>query len=211
MVMWDDKCIKLMDERWKNETRRLYNPNKRPGVPGAIHWIKKDRTPKVYGQYLVLKCEPQRWGDVSDNDAFHEGFLECLNDFKEYWYSVNGHIEDDDLVWKMKMLILWTNSNGVILNKKERKQLTSQMKIALKLHNDMKTKLNTYAPYRTDPISPFSIKEKIVTLRLYNVKDKDIYEYIENNTPYDVYSIYHNGFSSEIDILLDEERVQQKK
>lgn len=132
MVMYDDKCINWMCNRQKSETRRLYNPNKRPGVPGTIHWIKKDRTPKVYGQYLVLSCEPQRFGDLTDEDAKHEGDFKNAQEYKEYFYSVNGHITDDDLVWVMKFLILWTNPDGTVHTEEEKKEFTNQIKNRLK-------------------------------------------------------------------------------
>ena len=43
MVMYDDKCVNWICNRQKSETRILFNPNRRPGIPGTIHWIKKDR------------------------------------------------------------------------------------------------------------------------------------------------------------------------
>ena len=132
MVMYDGKCVSWMCNRQKDETRRLYNPKKRPGIPGTIHWIKKDRTPKVYGQYLVLSCEPQRFGDLTDEDAQHEGNFKNAQEYKEYFYSVNGHIADDDLVWVMKFLILWTNPEGTVHTEEEKKEFTNQIKDRLK-------------------------------------------------------------------------------
>lgn len=202
MVMYDQDCINWMSDRQKTETRRLYNPNKRPGIPGSIHWIKKDRTNKVYGQYLVLSCEPQRFGDMIDGDAFHEGDFANVKEYKKYFYSVNGFIEDNDLVWVMKFLILWTNPKGIILSKTRKTQLTNQMKELIRLYYNIKEELNTYAPYKRDPVSPFSISQAIGILNLYNVKDKNIHKYIEEKTPHKIYSIYHNGFSSEVHIRL---------
>ena len=37
MPTYDRKCMILMDKRLKDVTRRLYNPNKRPGIPGKKH------------------------------------------------------------------------------------------------------------------------------------------------------------------------------
>ena len=132
VVMYDDKCVNWMCNRQKSEIRRLYNPNRRPGIPGAIHWIKKDRTPKVYGQYLVLSCKPQRFGDLTDEDAQHEGNFKNAQEYKEYFYSVNGHIEDDDLVWVMKFLIIWTNPEGTVHTEKEKKEFTDKIKNKMK-------------------------------------------------------------------------------
>ena len=112
MVTYDEKCMLLMDKREKDTTRRLFNPKKRPGIPGKIHWIKIDRTPTVYGQYKVISCYPQRFGDMNEVDAHHEGF-DSLWEYKKYFYSVNGFIEDDEFVWVMEFEILWTNKNGI--------------------------------------------------------------------------------------------------
>ena len=114
MPTYDRKCMILMDQRLKDVTRRLYNPNKRPGIPGKKHWIKIDRTKKVYGQYEVIACYPQRFGDMNEVDAHREGF-DSLWEYKKYFFSINGFVEDDELVWVMEFKILWTNKEGVIL------------------------------------------------------------------------------------------------
>ena len=104
----------LIHYRLKTETRRLYNPARRPAVPGGKIWLKIDRTPKRYGQLEILSCEPQRFGDMTQEDAHNEGFRN-LAEYKKYFYEVNGQISDDDLVWVVKFKPIWTDTKGIIM------------------------------------------------------------------------------------------------
>ena len=106
-MMWDDHTIEMIHYGIKTETRRLYNPKRRPGIPGHPQKLKKDRTPNVWGQIKILSCEPQRFGDITEEDARNEGFF-SVEEYKEYFYKTNGYISDDDLVWVIKFKKLWT-------------------------------------------------------------------------------------------------------
>ena len=107
-MMFDRNTMEMIHYEIKTETRRLYNPNRRPAIPGRRHTIKIDRTPNVWGQIDILSCEPQRFGDLTLQDARNEGFT-SVQDYKEYFYKVNGYISDDDLVWVVKFKKVWSS------------------------------------------------------------------------------------------------------
>lgn len=113
-MMFDKDTKDMICDRSKNVTRRLYNPARRPAVPGTRHKIKIDRTPAVYGEIDILTCTPQRWGDLTEEDAHREGF-NSKPAYQEYFYTVNALINDDDLVWVVEFVPVWTNKEGVIL------------------------------------------------------------------------------------------------
>lgn len=70
--------------------------------------IKIDRTPNTWGEIKILSCEPQRFGNLTLEDARNEGFF-SIEEYKKYFYEVNGHISDDDLVWVIKFEKIWTS------------------------------------------------------------------------------------------------------
>lgn len=107
-MMWDHYTIQMIHYRVKSETRRLYNPNRRPGIPGHSQKLKIDRTPNVWGEIKILSCEPQKFGDLTLEDAHNEGFF-SVEDYKKYFYKTNGYISDDDLVWVVKFDTIWTS------------------------------------------------------------------------------------------------------
>ena len=113
-MMFDEDTKNMICDGSKDVTRRLYNPARRPAVPGTRHKIKIDRTKKVYGEIEILTCTPQRWGDLTEEDAHREGFKSKAW-YKEYFYTVNALIHDDDLVWVVEFEPVWTNKKGVIL------------------------------------------------------------------------------------------------
>lgn len=114
-MMFDLLTMYMICMYMKTVTRRLYNPERRPAIPGGKpHRIKKDRTPYVYGQIKILDCYPQRFGDMTEEDARLEGFG-SLREYKEYFYQVNGYITDDELVWVVEFEPIWVNIEGVIL------------------------------------------------------------------------------------------------
>lgn len=102
----------------KSVTRRLYNPDRRPAIPahegGKPHKIKINRTPTVYGQIKILACYTSTLGAMTEKDAKLEGF-DTLQEYKEYFYRVNGYIGDDELIWVVEFEPIWTNKEGVML------------------------------------------------------------------------------------------------
>lgn len=113
-MMFDKDTKDMICDGSKDVTRRLYNPARRPAIPGTRHKIKTDRTPVVYGEIDILTCTPQRWGDLTEDDAHREGFGSKAA-YQEYFYTVNTLIGDDDLVWVVEFVPIWTNKEGVIL------------------------------------------------------------------------------------------------
>lgn len=107
-MIFDEDTMTRIHYEIKTETRRLYNPNRRPAVPAHTHKIKIDRTPNTWGEIKILSCEPQRFGDLTLEDARNEGFF-SIEEYKKYFYEVNGHISDDDLVWVIKFEKIWTS------------------------------------------------------------------------------------------------------
>ena len=106
-MMFDEDTMTRIHYRIKTETRRLYNPKRRPAIPGHTHKIKIDRTPNTWGEIKILSCEPQRFGDLTLEDAHNEGFF-SIKEYKEYFYKINKHISDDDFVWVVKFEVLWS-------------------------------------------------------------------------------------------------------
>lgn len=122
MTMFDEETKNMICRRSKKVTRRLYNPDypRRPAVPtaesGNYHKIKIDRTPKVYGELDILACYTSTLGAMTEDDAKLEGFNN-LQEYKEYFYRVNGYIDDDETIWVVEFEPVWTNPDGVILRR----------------------------------------------------------------------------------------------
>lgn len=114
-MMFDKKTKDMICDGWKITTRRLYNPNKRPAIPGKIHKIKIDRTKTVYGEIEIIDCYPQKFGKMNEVDAHHEGF-DSLWEYKRYFYKINGFIPDNELVWVVDFRVKWCQRKGVIFN-----------------------------------------------------------------------------------------------
>lgn len=85
-MMFDKKTKNLICNGLKVVTRRKFNPDKRPAIPGAIHKIKIDRTKKVYGEIEIIACYPQKFGDITESDAHYEGF-NSLREYKKYFFE----------------------------------------------------------------------------------------------------------------------------
>lgn len=113
-MMFDEKTKNKIHYGWKIVTRRLYNPQRRPAIPGTTHKIKIDRTKKVYGEIDIIDCYPQKFGRMTETDAHLEGF-DSLEEYKQYFYKVNGYVDDEDLVWVVDFRVKWSNKKGVIL------------------------------------------------------------------------------------------------
>ena len=114
MVGYDQQTKNMMCDWVKTETRRLFNPNRRPGIPGHKQYIKINRTKKVYGQYQVISCEQSTLGAMTKQDAINEGF-HTVEEYKQYFYKVNGHISDNEPIWVMKFGLIWVCKEGIIL------------------------------------------------------------------------------------------------
>ena len=116
--MFDEPTKNAICDGRKKVTRRLYNPKRRPAIPahegGKPHRIKIDRTPVVYGEIDILACYTGTLGEMTEEDAKLEGF-DTLQEYKEYFYRVNGYIDDDELIWVVEFEPIWTNKEGVIL------------------------------------------------------------------------------------------------
>lgn len=113
-MMFDKRTKNAICYGWKITTRRLFNPNRRPAIPGHKHKIKIDRTPTVYGEIYIIDCYPQKFGRMKEVDAHLEGF-DSLKEYKEYFYKKNGYIDDDEIVWVIDFRLIWGTSKGVIL------------------------------------------------------------------------------------------------
>lgn len=99
--MFDLLCLFLIYRKGKFETRRKYNPKKRPAIPGQTHKIKIDRTKDVYGYIKILDVYAQKFGDINEYDVKNEGF-ESIDKYKEYFQKINGKHNDDDLIWVVR-------------------------------------------------------------------------------------------------------------
>lgn len=114
-MMFDKRTKNMICNGWKIQTRRKYNKNRRPAVPGTIHKIKIDRTKTTYGEILITECYPQKFGNITEAEAHYEGF-DDLYEYKKYFFSKNGFIADDELIWVVKFKVKWCSRIGVIFN-----------------------------------------------------------------------------------------------
>lgn len=179
----------------KTETRRLYNPKRRPAIPGQTHWIKIDRTPDVYGQIKILSCEPQRFGDLTKEDAIHEGFP-TIEQYKEYFYKVNGYIDDNELVWVVKFFIIWCRLNGV--NKNFIPNFFNKQYFSLSDLVKMDKKWRTWIILASEDeqYHPNELREKLLSFIINKLKDDKVHEqytfnqiFNEDELPY-IYKIW---------------------
>lgn len=117
-MMFDKRTKNAICYGWKIVTRRLYHQGRRPAIPteenGKLHKIKIDRTKKVYGELEIIACYTSCLGNMTEHDAHLEGF-DNLQEYKEYFYKVNGYIDDDEIIWVIEFKPVWVNSKGVIL------------------------------------------------------------------------------------------------
>ena len=97
-MMFDKLCIEKIYKNDKWQTRRRYNPSRRPAIPGAIHKLKIDRSKNDYGLIEILNVFPQMFCEITEEDAIAEGFNN-LQEYKEYFWKVNGYHNPLDIIW----------------------------------------------------------------------------------------------------------------
>lgn len=117
-MMFDKRTKNAICYGWKFVTRRLFKGPIRPAVPtaesGKLHKIKIDRSKKVYGELEIIDCYTSTLGLMTEKDAHLEGF-DSLQEYKEYFYSKNGFIDDDETIWVIEFRPVWCTSLGVVL------------------------------------------------------------------------------------------------
>lgn len=97
-MMFDEKSIELIKSGKKTVTRRVVRNDIRPAVPGHVYTIKVDRTSNTYGYIHIKKVKQEKWGMINIYRAKYEGF-DDVEEYKKYFYSINGKIDNNDLVW----------------------------------------------------------------------------------------------------------------
>lgn len=97
-MMFDKLCIEKIYNEGKWQTRRRYNPSRRPAIPGSIHKLKIDRTKNDYGLIEILRVFPQMFYEITEEDAVAEGF-DSLQEYKEYFWKINGYHNPFDMIW----------------------------------------------------------------------------------------------------------------
>lgn len=105
-MMFDMYCIEKILAGEKNVTRRLPK-GRRPAVPGKIHKLKADRTPKTYGLILITDCYLGMIADIDEKEAQKEGFS-SRKEYVDYFMDVNDIdiLSDYDLVWVVEFELL---------------------------------------------------------------------------------------------------------
>ena len=106
--MFDSFCIEKILAGEKTVTRRLLKVGgRRPAIPGTIHRLKVDRTPKVYGYILINSCTPEILGDIDDEEAKKEGFNN-VQEYVEYFMDVNNLdiVTCHEPVWRVRFTLL---------------------------------------------------------------------------------------------------------
>lgn len=104
-MMFDKFCIEKILSGEKTVTRRL--STRRPGVPGAIHKLKVDRTPKTFGEILITSCRKEQIKDITEEEAFKEGF-DSLNEYLAYFMEVNDIdiLFRSDWIWRVEFKLI---------------------------------------------------------------------------------------------------------
>lgn len=105
-MMFDKFCINKILEGRKTVTRRIPH-GRRPAVPGKIHKLKIDRTPKTYGLILIKNCDLTLVKDIDTIEADKEGF-DSRKEYLEYFMDINNIdiLNDYDLIWRIEFELL---------------------------------------------------------------------------------------------------------
>lgn len=98
IMMFDRLTMEMIIGGRKTVTRRVVKSNKRPAIPNNIHTLKIDRTKAVYGYIYIWSVKKEKWSMINEYEAKREGF-DNLEQYKQYFYKVNGYIGDNDFVW----------------------------------------------------------------------------------------------------------------
>ena len=104
--MFDKYTVEKILSGDKTVTRRLKRKDgKRPAIPGKLHKIKIDRTPKMFGYIVILECDIVKFGDLTMEDVLKEGFS-SIEEYVNYFYSVNGIIDNDEYIWRIEFEVV---------------------------------------------------------------------------------------------------------
>jgi len=107
-MMFDKRCVDKIKAGEKCVTRRLIKSNRRPAVPGRIHKMKIDRTPKIHGYILINSCTKSKLKDITEKEAKREGFG-SVQEYLEYFRYVNnikGPLNKEYEVWRVRFTYL---------------------------------------------------------------------------------------------------------
>lgn len=99
-MMFDKLCIEKILNGEKTVTRRVKRNNRKPAIPGTIHKLKIDRTPKVYGYIKILSCTIEEHILNVGDDYIKEGFVD-KQEFFDYWLNVNFPYCSDP-IWRVE-------------------------------------------------------------------------------------------------------------
>lgn len=105
-MMFDKYCIEKILNGEKTVTRRIPR-GRRPAVPGKIHKLKADRTPKTYGLILITDCYLDLVKEIDDDEAKKEGFS-SRKEYIDYFMDINNIdiLSDWDLLWRVEFELL---------------------------------------------------------------------------------------------------------
>lgn len=97
-MMFDRLTMEMIVDGRKTVSRRIMRNNKRPAIPNSVHTLKIDRTKDIYGYIYITNVKKEKWSMINEYEAKREGF-DNLEQYKQYFYKINGYIGGDDLVW----------------------------------------------------------------------------------------------------------------
>lgn len=105
-MMFDKFCIDKIISGEKTVTRRLLS-KKRPAIPGKVHKLKRNRTPKTYGFILIKECDISLVGDITEEEAHKEGF-DSRKEYIDYFMDINNIdiLSDYDLLWRVEFELI---------------------------------------------------------------------------------------------------------
>lgn len=107
-MMFDMYCIEKILAGEKCVTRRLIKPGgRRPAIPGTIHLLKVDRTPKTFGKIFINSLTQTQIRDIDEKEAKMEGF-DSVKEYIDYFMDVNNIdiLSDYDWVWRVRFTLL---------------------------------------------------------------------------------------------------------
>lgn len=105
-MMFDKYCVDKILNGEKTVTRRIAG-GRRPAIPGKIHKLKTDRTPKVYGKIFIKNCELTLVADITDKEAILEGFNN-RKEYINYFMDINNIdiLSDYDFLWRVEFELI---------------------------------------------------------------------------------------------------------
>lgn len=107
LVIFKPVLAQAVMEGRKVETRRVRKPDEMVCRyrPMKDYAVQPGRGKAAIGRIVVESVEAERLGEITDEAAYREGFLN-RDDFEAYWEVLHGHFDPDMRVWVIRFALL---------------------------------------------------------------------------------------------------------